>query len=95
MCIRDRLKACHKQEAHDSLMEDYLAGSLKYVDLKEAVADALVELSTQFRTRKAELQADKKAVKNKIKAASAEIRKQAQQTVADVKELTGLMNVRF
>jgi len=89
------LKACGKIDGHDSLMEDYLAGSLKYVDLKQAVADALVELSTQFRERKAALQADKKEVKNKIKASSAEIRKQAQQTIKDVKELTGLMNVRF
>ncbi len=89
------LKACEKQEAHDSLMEDYIAGNLKYVDLKEAVANALVELSTQFRARKAALQANKKEVKNKIKASSAEIRKQAQQTIKEVKELTGLMNVRF
>lgn len=89
------LKACEKQEAHDSLMEDYIAGSLKYVDLKEAVANSLIELSTQFKEQKAALQADKKEVKNKIKASSAEIRKQAQQTVKEVKELTGLMNVRF
>ena len=89
------LKACEKQEAHDSLMEDYIAGNLKYVDLKESVANALVELSAQFKERKAVLQADKKEVKNKIKASSAEIRKQAQQTIKEVKELTGLMNVRF
>ena len=76
-------------------MTDYDSGSLRYVDLKEAVADALVEISTKFRERKAELNADKKAVKNLIKASSAEIRKRAQETIREVKELTGLLNVRF
>ena len=89
------LKACEKSEAHNSLMDNYLAGNLKYVDLKQAVADALVEKTTIFRDRKAELQKDKKEIKNKIKYASAEIRKRAQQTIKEVKELTGLMNVRF
>ena len=89
------LKACEQQDAHDSLMEDYIAGNLKYVDLKQAVADALVTLSTQFKDRKAALQANKKEVKNQVKASSATIRKQAQQTLFEVKELTGLMNVRF
>ena len=76
-------------------MEDHLSGSLKYVDLKEAVAEAVLELSTGFRTKKAELQANKKDIKNQIKASSAEIRKRAQQTLKEVKDLTGLMNVRF
>ncbi|PHN08246.1 tryptophan--tRNA ligase [Flavilitoribacter nigricans] len=89
------LRAAEKQDVHDSLMGDYNSGNLRYVDLKDAVGDALVELSTGFRERKAELNADKKAVKNLVKASSAEIRKRAQQTVKEVKELIGLLNVRF
>jgi len=89
------IKACGKMEAHDSLMDDYNAGGLKYVDLKQTTADALAELSTQFRERKAELNADKKNVKNQIKQSSFEIRKTAQQTLKDVKELTGLLNVKY
>lgn len=89
------IRACGKMEAHDSLMLDYKAGNLKYVDLKTVTADALVELSTAFKAKKAALMSDKKAVKNKIKATSAEIRKRAQQTVKEVKELAGLSNVRF
>ncbi|GAB5555420.1 MAG: tryptophan--tRNA ligase [Saprospiraceae bacterium] len=89
------LKACESKEAHDSLMEDYNADALKYVDLKEAVADALVAISQAFKARKAEIQADKKNVKNQIKASTFEIRKRAQQTVKEVKDLSGLMNVRF
>lgn len=89
------LRAAEQMEAHDSLMADYTAGNLRYVDLKDAVANALVEISSVFRERKAELNADKKAVKNMIKASSAEIRKRAQETVKEVKELAGLLNVRF
>jgi len=89
------LKASERLDEHDSLLADYEAGSLKYVDLKEAVADALVAISAAMRERKAELLADKKEVKNRIKASSAEIRKKAQETMQEVKELAGLLNVRF
>lgn len=89
------LKACQQTEAYDSLMDDYGQGQLKYVDLKQAVADALVGVSEPIRAKKQELLSDKKAVKNQVKTSSAEIRKIAQQTVKEVKELTGLLNVRF
>ncbi|MCB0559892.1 MAG: tryptophan--tRNA ligase [Lewinellaceae bacterium] len=89
------LSAAEKYDTHDQLMATYQAGELKYVDLKDAVADALAGISTVFRNRKAELMADKKEVKNQIKASSAEIRKRAQETVREVKELTGLQNVRL
>lgn len=91
----DLLKAAGGTAAHASLLQDYEAGSLKYVDLKEAVAEALVMLSEPFRERKAQIHADKKAVKEQIKAASSEIRRRAQETVREVKELAGLLNVKF
>jgi tryptophanyl-tRNA synthetase len=89
------LKACEQQDAYQSLMQDYEADALKYVDLKEAVGEALVGLSATFKERKAEIIADKKNVKNQIKASAFEIRKRAQETVKEVKELSGLMNVRY
>ncbi len=89
------LKACGKSEAHDSLLADYTNGSLKYVDLKETVANALVELNTQFSNKRNELMSNKKEIKNQIKQSSFEIRQRAQQTVKEVKDLTGLVNVRF
>lgn len=89
------LRASNNMEAHDSLMTDYQNGGLKYVDLKQAVADSLVTMSNGFKERKAELNTDKKAVKNKIKAASHQIRLRAQETIKEVKDLTGLLNVRF
>lgn len=88
------LNACKKQEAHDSLMADYNAGRLKYVDLKEAVADALVGISEQLRERKKELTSDRKAVKEQLKASGAAIREHARLTLREVKELVGLVNPR-
>jgi tryptophanyl-tRNA synthetase len=89
------LKAAGNQSAYSSLQADYENGALKYVDLKEAVGEALVAISTPIRERKAELLADKKAVKSQIKASSEAIRKRAQETVKEVKDLVGLSNVRF
>ncbi|GIV32295.1 MAG: tryptophan--tRNA ligase [Saprospiraceae bacterium] len=90
----EMLKAAGKREIHSQLIQSYQAGTLKYVELKDAVADALVELSNTFRQRKAELMADKKAVKERIKDSSATIRQEAQQTLREVKDLVGLLNVK-
>jgi tryptophanyl-tRNA synthetase len=89
------LKASQQMDSHQQLMKDYEAGQLKYVDLKDAVADALVEISQGFIAKKEELNSNKKDVKNQIKYSSSLIRKRAQQTLKEVKELAGLMNVKF
>jgi tryptophanyl-tRNA synthetase len=88
------LKACGETEAHSSLMDDFNAGALKYSALKEAVADAVVNLTGPFRERLAELNADKKSVKAMIEASSAETRKRAQKTLKEVREIVGLPTLR-
>lgn len=88
------LKACGNMEAHDSLMDDYKAGGLRYSDMKQAVADTLVDTLAPFRERKAELNQNKKEIKNQIKYTSSIIRKRAQETLKEVKELIGLLNVK-
>jgi len=82
-------------ESHDALMKDYESGTLKYSELKDATADVLVQLTAEFINRKEEIVANKKELKYKIKQSSAEIRKVAQETLAEVKDLVGLMNVKF
>lgn len=89
------LKASGAIDAHDSLMADHNSNALKYVDLKEAVANAIMETVTPFQEKKAELSQDKRGLKDRIKASSSEIRKKAQQTIKEVKELTGLLNVKY
>lgn len=89
------LKASEKMDIYEQLLADYKSGQLRYVNLKDAVADALVEISQRFIARKNELNSNKKEVKNQVKYSSSIIRQRAQQTLKEVKELAGLMNVKF
>lgn len=89
------LKAAGRVDTHAALMETYKVGNLRYADLKAEVAEGLVALSNDFRTKRDELLSNKKEIKQQIKASSAEVRKRAQETIRDVKELSGLLNVRF
>lgn len=88
------LKACNNLPAHDSLLADYQAQALKYSALKEAVADTLVAMINPLRERLAELEADKKTVQAHIVESSEEVRKRAQQTMREVRELTGLGSMK-
>ncbi|MCB0527185.1 MAG: tryptophan--tRNA ligase [Saprospiraceae bacterium] len=88
------LRATGRTDAHDALMAEYKAGTLKYSALKEEVAEALVALVGPFREKLAELNADKRKVKSMIQDSSAEVRKRAQQTMREVRELTGLPNLK-
>lgn len=89
------LKACGNTSAHESLMNDYHSAQLKYSELKEVVADTLAAFLNPFRERYQEILSDKSKYKKMIQESSAEIRKEAQQTLKDVRELTGLMNLKY
>ncbi len=85
------LQASGRTEAHASLLQDYENGALRYADLKESVADGLVGVAQDIQERLRELKSDRRAVKDQIKQSSADIRKRAQGTVREVKELCGLV----
>lgn len=89
------LKACGNQDAHDSLMDDYNSGTLRYSDLKEATGSALVEHLRPFQDKKKELISDKRRIKDQIKESSIAIRSRAQETLREVKDLVGLVNVKY
>ncbi len=91
------LKASGSLEIHKDLLDLYHDPSLKlsYKDLKEAVTNSLVSLTYSFAEKRKELNANKKEIKNQIKESSAQIRKIAQETLKEVKELSGLQNIRF
>ena len=91
------LKAAGKLELHEQLIGLYQDPEIKlsYKDLKEAVADSLVLMTSGFLEQRKALLANKKEIKNQIKESSAEIRKLAQETLKEVKELSGLQNVKF
>jgi len=88
------LKASKSQD-YDQLMTSYNSGELKYSELKESTAESLVSLTRTFIQNKKNILDNKKELKYQIKQSSAEVRKVAQQTLAEVKELVGLMNVKF
>jgi tryptophanyl-tRNA synthetase len=87
------IKAAGWKTEYDQLMETFTAGNLKYVDLKQITADALVQMIGGFVEKKKEISADKRKLKDQVKQSSSEIRKRAQETLKEVKELVGLMNV--
>jgi len=87
------LKASDKFDLYNSLMADYQSGTLKYVHLKDAVSEALTEISVAMVERRSELDEKKEAVKEMIRHSSAQIRKVAQNTISEVKDLAGLMKV--
>jgi tryptophanyl-tRNA synthetase len=88
------LKACGSREQYDQLLNSYASGQMKYVELKDAVADAVIELTDPFRTKRLEILADKRAFKDRIRSSSEVIRAKAQTTLREVKELVGLMQSR-
>lgn len=89
------LKASGSILLYDELIKEYQKGTLKYADLKASVAESLLNMLKPIQERKKELSANKKELRERIKHSSASIRKRAQQTLREVKELTGLMNVKM
>lgn len=90
------LKASGAQSSTvNALLDSHSSGNLKYSELKEVVAESVVNMLAPFNERRKQLSADKRALKDQIKSSSIEIRKIAQETVKEVKDLVGLMNVKY
>jgi len=88
------LKACNAMDAHNTLMAQYETGRLRYSELKSSVGDALIQLITPFRDNLAGIYDNRRVYEDKIYESSAKIRQYAQKTMAEVRELTGLMAMR-
>jgi tryptophanyl-tRNA synthetase len=88
------IKASGNNSGYEELMKEYNSGQLKYSDLKQVTADSLWNVMLPLKDKKSSLNADKKAIKDDIKHASAEIRKTAQETLREVKDLVGLLNAK-
>ena len=85
----------NRSNSYDNLMNSFNEGTLKYSELKGAVADSLVDMTTIFKENKKELKENKRELKYQIKQSSELIRKRAQQTLSEVKDLVGLLNIKF
>lgn len=71
--------------------KEFQAGTLKFVNLKDAVADAIYKELEPFQKRRAEIAANKDYVDRVIKEGAEKARKIAKETVREVKEKMGLL----
>ncbi len=85
------LDAAGGKETSTTLRSDAINGSLQYGKLKEAVADQIINLTNEFRSKRIEIAENKNVYQEKVSLASQRIRRQAQQTMKEVKVLIGLL----
>lgn len=84
------LRACGKGEQTAVFEREYASGNRRYAPLKDAVADALVELTSDLRARRAEIAADRDNVKRLMREGAEKASAIARVTMKDVRRLTGL-----
>lgn len=87
-----------KQFAADEQMvkkfeNDYRCGQLKYAELKPVLADAISAALLSIREKKKQLLKDKKYVEKVFKDGAEKARAIAQQNLAEIKNLIGLMQL--
>jgi tryptophanyl-tRNA synthetase len=82
------LYACGKDDDAASLKADYEAGTLRYVNLKDAVATGLVELTDSLREQRAAI--DKADAMKQVAEMSEKARDIAANTVSQARKLMGL-----
>lgn len=87
------LKALEKNEEHNALLKEHKKGTLRYKELKDVIADSIVELTSQFRQRKQEFLKDKNALDKLIDEHTEKAREIAKKTITEVRKLTGLTSV--
>jgi len=85
------IKACGQEESWCLLKDEFDRGILKYKILKDVASDALVGLLKPFRLTRNELNADRNRMEQMVRDLSSVAREFAENTLNDVKELTGLI----
>lgn len=84
------LGACGKTGLRNEFFEAAQEGVLSYKELKESVADALVEMIDALRQKRAEIAADKAGVKRMEKEMATRARAIATEVMKEVREITGM-----
>jgi tryptophanyl-tRNA synthetase len=87
------IRACGNTDAWNSLQADFQQGVLKYKDLKEITADSLVAALKPMRDRRAELGGEREKTRRIVRDLSAVAREFAENTLNEVKDLTGLIRL--
>jgi tryptophanyl-tRNA synthetase len=91
--LLDMLRASGGHPEMESFREHALSGTLQYGRFKESVADVIIAMTDIFKQKRQEIASDKAKYQERVAASSQVIRKRAQETVREVKDLIGLMNV--
>ncbi len=84
------LKACGHADEAATMQSDYLAGTLRYVDLKGRTAEALVALTSAMRERRADVLQRETDLDGRIMDMAARARKRAGETLERAREMMGL-----
>lgn len=84
------LAACGHDDDAAQMREDYFAGTLRYVDLKGRTADALVALTGEMRSRRAEILRRETDLDGRIMAMGERARAMAGETLGRAREMVGL-----
>lgn len=84
------LKACGKDTEVNALLKEYESGNRQYSRLKDAVADALVDLTRKFSKKRVELMRDHDAVMQTVREMSVQAHEIARSTLREVRALVGL-----
>ncbi len=87
----DLLLEFGKKEAYDEFTKQYQQGSIKYSELKEALADAISHYFEPMRLKRAELDTQTKQIDQIIGDGAAKATSIAQSTLAEVKSKIGLI----
>ncbi len=78
------------QEEHTRLMDDYEAGTLRYVDLKDTTAEAIIAFLEPIRQRREELAADEEALDHAVQSGHELASQMARETMANVRAVLGV-----
>lgn len=84
------LKLFGTADEHDTLLEKYQTGSLRYVELKDTLADALIRELEPFRRRRAELLGDRQHIRKILERGAERARELAGSTLREVRESIGV-----
>jgi tryptophanyl-tRNA synthetase len=84
------LRVSGAADTADTMLEGHSRGQLRYSDLKAAVAEALIGLTTRFRERRDALRAAGGDIDERIRASTSKARKVARETLARARDLAGL-----
>lgn len=83
------LKACGKSDECEALLNNYNTGTLKYSELKEHVANGLVELTNKFHQKRMELTLNSKIIEEQVYEYSEKARVIAKETIKEVRDIIG------